>query len=244
MGSVAAARITRYDERCLSDMKLDELLLNELDDLATKERERHIGTCLRCHRRFQELAEDRAGFDIPLSPSVSQKSRSSRWLGVSASILVAASALFFLSRSDEPEIRRKGSLSLTLEVKQGARTFLATQKDPLSPGDVVQFIVPPQPGRHLAIFNIEASQKVTVFYPYGQDLTSPLGISRKGNYRVPGAIVLDESQGQETIFAMVCDDPIQLRLIENKIENLGLDKIAVPDSCDSATHRFTKGASR
>jgi hypothetical protein len=145
-----------------------------------------------------------------------------RWL-VPAGALAAAAAvlLVFLRRGDSPkhedDIQIKGEgVALIIHLATSGQSQQLGDGDTVKPGDRIRFEVDaPKPG-YVAIFGVDGSGKVTLYYPEG-----PTAAKYDPEDRLmPGALQLDATPGDERFmlfyspkpFATTTQNPSELKL--------------------------------
>jgi hypothetical protein len=133
-----------------------------------------------------------------------------RWL-VPAGALAAAAAilLVFLRRDDSPptldeDIQFKGDgVALIIHLATSGQSQLLDDGDLVKPGDRIRFEVDaPKPG-YVAIFGLDGSGKLTLYYPEGEQAAK----YDPENRLVPGAIELDATPGDELFMVYYSDKP-------------------------------------
>jgi hypothetical protein len=133
-----------------------------------------------------------------------------RWL-VPAGALAAAAAilLVFLRRNDSPptldeDIQFKGDgVALIIHLATSGQSQLLDDGDLVKPGDRIRFeIDAPKPG-YVAIFGVDGSGKLTLYYPEGAEAAK----YDPENRLMPGAIELDATPGDERFMVFYSDKP-------------------------------------
>jgi hypothetical protein len=138
--------------------------------------------------------------------------------------LAAAAAVALLARPavDEGGTRVKGSAHVAYHVKRGDRVFRGSTEQPLHPGDLLRFTATTDRARHLAIFSLDAHGTATVYYAprLATDVVGP-----GTDLPLETSVELDDSMGEERLFALFCDEPIG---VESVREGLAQARSIVP----------------
>lgn len=221
LGTLRAGR-----EGCPSDLMLDRLCAGELSSEQQSELQSHLAACEVCPSR---VAQRQAGFeafpDLDTRPLLSaivrrvgeaQEAKQRRFsVGKVLAWLApvgAAVAVFLLigrGRDREPAddqesamTREKGSAALHVfrQVREGARESLSG--DSFRPGEALRFVVDLSKQAQISVVGIEASGALYVAWP--QDAGAVTLYSAGKGQALPGAVVLDESIGKETLYLVAC----------------------------------------
>ena len=151
--------------------------------------------------------------------------RSGPWRGWIAG--AAAAAAVWLAFSAMPDgasyrasdrgregVRLKGTVGLSVYVERNGHVERAASGDRFRPGERLRFEVDLPKDAEVMIIGREASGRVYPVFPTGPDVV------RSRPYRVgtdqilPGAVVLDDSRGKETLYLVTCDAPFDSRQIK------------------------------
>jgi hypothetical protein len=162
-------------EPCCSDLELDQLLLDELDDDHAARLRAHVAASPRCHARLMALQTVKQAWAErapPFAPATSTSGSASmptstsnsvislvdarqkrRWLFTrAATILAAAATVVIAVRQSGPEVRTKGPrLSVTLTTEQGGRMVDVFSGDGVVAGARVVAHVVVDQGAHVAV---------------------------------------------------------------------------------------------
>ena len=197
---------TRSDD-CLSDFALDRLV-------GEREAHPHLDSCERCAARVRELEQARDRFAaraVPLRP----KKRA--WPSIAGAALAASIAMMFLwPDGDRTGFRTKGGPQLTFYVKHGEQVRRGSDGESVAPKDAIRFAYSAEKPYHLAVFSIDANERVSLYYP-SEDGTRPEPPG--ADIALPLSTILDDSVGKETIWALFCEQPIDLAAIERALES-------------------------
>lgn len=142
-----------------------------------------------------------------------------RWL-VPAGALAAAAAVFLMFfRKDHPkapddDIQIKGDgVALIIHLATTNKSQVLDTGDPVKPGDRLRFeIDAPKPG-YVAIFGVDGTGKVSVYYPDGPDAAHYDPEDRL----VPGAIQLDATPGDEHFTLVYSDKPFATAILSGPL---------------------------
>lgn len=182
---------------CLSDLRLDELLANELasDDAAAAAR--HLGDCAQCRAREHELTADRARFRAAILP-LRRRRRTASTLGITAAIASAA-ALAIVARPPADATRTKGHARLGVIVVHGA-AHRAGPGELARPGDTLSYVVTTDRPAYVTIVSRDAAGRITTYVPAER---VPAG----SDLQLSTATVLDDTIGPEQLYGVFCVDP-------------------------------------
>jgi hypothetical protein len=198
-------------ETCLSDLRLDQLIRQELDAGSEAAARAHLAGCAVCEARVAQLEGFRAQFVATLSalPRPPAPARAQRWRwawisGASGLLAVAAAVLLFAHpfapRRDE--WRSKGQGHLRLFVARGNTVRPSASGDIVAPGDGLQFTYTLPERRFFALLGRDGRGTVSVFFPDGAQ-TVPLAPGR--DVSLPRSTILDDVLGQERLYGVFCE---------------------------------------
>lgn len=205
--------LTRVNEltstQCMSDLRIDQLLAEELDATERFAFHAHLAICASCRKRFAAIDAERAQF-ITVHPMVPEwlapepcRTKAVRYY---APLLVAAIALLALLRPGL-ELRTKGSEALGFYLKRGTEVRRGSRSEPVHPGDQLRFTYSAPRARYLAILSVDAAHQTSVYFPATKDAAQvEAGTERP----LPSAIELDAVLGSEQVLAVFCDHPFTL----------------------------------
>lgn len=228
----------RQGVSCLSDLQLDQLALGELTGVREDSARLHLSQCRTCEQAHERLTWARRQFETDVNvPNVAARlmakaaptSGASRWrpwvrlLAWPATVSAAAAlALVYMAPSPTAVplgtnngVRAKGSgLALSTYVKFAGQDQPGTlhMGQALGAGDRLQFRVSTKQAGHLAILSLDARGEVSVFYPPGAQ-TAPVPAGR--DQPLGTAVELDDSPGQETVVALLCEKPWPIAALVN-----------------------------
>lgn len=214
---------------CPSDLALDRMHAGELTGEAKTHIESHLRDCPICPQR---LAERATGFDAfpqldarPVLAAVhrriaeeSSASESRFSLKKLLAVLIPAAALGAVAvitviggsphapLSQGDGVREKGNAALHVYRQQGERSIEMLSGDTFSPGDHIRFAVDLPTRSYIGVLGVEASGALYVAWPQ-DDKAMTLLDAGKGQ-QLPGAVVLDEKPGRETLYLVACREPL------------------------------------
>ena len=243
---------SRKDD-CLSDLVLDQLRVGELGGEAEREALVHLDTCTRCAQRRDQLAEDAGAMEAqmpPLSietPSEDSESQPKRRRSLTAVVgtLAAAAAVVLLIRVAVPSqqagvdpgvthveessgTRTKGGFSVDFVVRREGRVFEGQTGEVVLPGDALRFSYSSVREGHLAILSVDGAQAVSVYYP----ATSSAEPVRSGSQQdLDSSVVLDDTLGRETVFAVLCERSTPIATLKRALEQ-ARDNPRFPAGCE------------
>jgi len=211
---------------CLSDLRIDRMLAGDLDGRESERARDHAAGCAACAARVAAFEAARAATppDIDMeairriagAPSASVARRSWRGLWPSLGLAAAAgtAALIVVARPRAPAhdetTRTKGSARVGFFVKHGDAVRRGGPGEPVSPGDLVRFVVSTPRPAHLAIVGLDAGGAASVYFP-------PAGaadtVAAGTDVELPRATLLDDTLGPETVAAFFCERAVDVTTI-------------------------------
>ncbi len=201
---------------CPSDLALDRLVARELDATATTQLEAHVAGCASCQARLTTLRQGWAAHpavdERKLLAHIRQAAAAepTPWwrrlqlpaLGAVLATGVMVVALWRAPPTTDDGLRAKGGLLLrvyraTAEGNAEALESGAT----LRGGDRLRFVADFPANGMAAIVGVEASGALYVAWPTEQ---SAAAVKKGVGVELPGAVALDDSSGDETLFLVHC----------------------------------------
>jgi Domain of unknown function (DUF4384) len=190
----------------------------------------HVAACERCQRRLDAISSaakaylasypadafarqvaaraqraDRAAVAERERPPNIARRRLFGGLGVLA-MAAGAIALWVRLPAPTPDaIRLKGGMTWSVFAKRGARAWPVVEGETLKPGDQLAFTYSLSQDRFLWMLGIDDAGTIT---QYGPEAT-PVRLAR-GQGRVPFAIELDARPGEERLFALFSQAPLDV----------------------------------
>ncbi len=220
-------------EDCLSDYRLDALRLGALATDARAAAETHLRECTRCGARLAELEADAATFATP-------KVRARAWMGVVATLALAACVVLWVRRAPPVEVaegvRLKGGAHVELFVEHHGRVRRAGLDETVEPGDKLQFAAVSREPAYVAVVSIDGAGAHNVYYAGAQQVEPA---SQGEATPLPVSIVLDGVLGPERIWAFVCRTPQREGDLRERLARDGA-AIATPPDCTRSELRITK----
>jgi hypothetical protein len=222
---------------CLSDLRLDQLLARELEPARLAEAERHLAGCPLCTARRAERERDRQLFRDTAPALFSERHpaagtrRRRLWFGTAA--LAAAAVMVLVVRLRAPEtITGKGTSHLRFFVHDGVAGTVAegAPGQRVHPGDRIRFGVDRAAGHlgtHVALLGHDAAGRTSIYFPDGA-AAAPLPETTDG--LLPYSILLDETLGLETIYALYCPQAVPLGPLQAALARSGA-AVVWPPSC-------------
>jgi hypothetical protein len=212
---------------CLSDLRIDRMLAGDLDGGERERARDHIADCTACASRVAAIEAARAATPphleairrIAAAPPARFARRTWGWPLLGVALAAGAAMLVVVVRPHAPRpggggeqatdeaTRLKGSAHLGFFVKHGNFVRRGGPGEPVSPGDLVRFVVSTPRPAHLAIVGVDERAVASVYFPVaGAADTVPAGT----DVELPRATLLDDTLGGETIAAYFCERAIDL----------------------------------
>ena len=242
---------------CISDLSFDAWRADELGAERVGELERHLVDCGRCRQRQQDLERQAARF-LAKAPSLAAREHARgeivqptlsmggkrsrrRWLIPSALAFSAAATLALLLRpSPRPgQITEgthiKGQSHITFHVQHGGSVQPGTEGHVVFPGDQLRFSATTAKPAHLAILSLDGAHVASVYFPPGPT-SQRFGVV--SNQPLDSSVVLDDTLGQERLWALFCDRPFALEPLRSRLEREGT--LHAPEGCSMEEHTILK----
>ena len=166
--------------------------------------------------RLAELEADSRAFLIQHPPGrlvaryEKEHGRGRLWRTVAfiagTSLAAATAGLLVFVRPDD-SLRAKGGVALSVYRKRGESAVKLGPGEPVAAGDSVRFEVRAAAGGYAAVIGRDATGKVSVYHPFGQDAPAPY------DPKAPlfsETIELDASPGPEVLYALYGPAPFGL----------------------------------
>jgi hypothetical protein len=202
----------RRKEGCLSDLAVDRLLRNELDEPAAVAARSHAASCELCRARVGEVESLRATFQAAPPPLRRPRPRR-RWaralMGAGAG-LAAAAVLVILWRDDEGT-RLKGGRSVSFYVQHNDQLRLGHSGERVAPGDYVQLVYSGAAPLYGAILSVDGAHHVSRYFP---DDTRAAALPPGQAQRFPRSTQLDDVLGHESLYALLCPEALPLEPLQ------------------------------
>ena len=244
---------------CLSALRLDRFLAGELAPAEAEEVRGHLDGCARCAAALAglEAARDATRLpplravapDAPAAPAV-RLTRRRRVVATLLGGLAAAAGLLVALRggpeAGPEEVRLKGrqaALAFGVYVLHDGAVRRAGPGEVLAPGDALRFAVQaPGPG-YLAVLSLDPAGKASVYYPAGGRAEPVAPAALGGEVALPLATRLDATVGEERLYALFCERPVELEPVRAALEGAGRlegDAVAGPGAAPPAGCQVTR----
>ena len=224
---------------CLSALRLDRFLMEELDEADAAEVRAHLGGCARCTNAAAGLREGRESAQLPplrLVP-LADKPRANWRLraGAAAVGLAAAASLLFAVRRIEPNERLKGSgPGLSMYVQHGDEVRRAGPDEVVAAGDAVRFAVTTPVSAYVAILSLDPNGRGSIYYPLGARAQE---VSAGSEVPLPLGTRLDASLGVERVVGLFCTSAVELEPVRAAWE---AGAVHIPPGCQVTRWSFVK----
>ena len=250
-------------EQCISNLRFDALAADELDASERQALEQHVMRCVRCHARERALSELRDRFDaqergrVPADPIASGvRGKPRTWLAavaVTVAVAAAAALLALSPRGDgasavAPTERTKGGEHIAFFLKRGDHVQRGAREQNVQPGDKLRFLYSAPRARYLAIVSLDSRHQVSIFYPESERAER---IEPGVDVALPSAVELDGALGEERVYALFCDVPLELAGLRAELGKQGaafgapagctMDALVLRRAVGSATRPFDQG---
>ena len=199
-------------EGCLSDLRLDQLIRQELDAGREATARAHLAACDVCRAHVAQLERFRAQFvgglsalPSPREPARTRARRPILIAGGGGFLAAAAAAVLLFANPFAPSgntWRTKGQGHLRLFVGRGDAVRPAASGDVVAPGDGLQLTYTLSQRRFFALLGRDARGTVNVFFPDGASMI-PLAPGR--NVSLPRSTILDDVLGEERLYGVFCE---------------------------------------
>ena len=251
----------RRPEQCISDLSFDAMAAGELQDAERQALQQHVSGCARCQARERALSDVSARFTaeqpgrVPadriasgVRPIASERakpsSRARTWLlAATVGVAAAAGALLAISPGVEPHPpseRVKGAEHIAFFLKRGDQVQRGAREQRVQRGDKLRFLYSAPRARYLAIVSLDSARQVSVFYPASERAER---IEPGIDVALPSAVELDDALGEERVYALFCDAPLELASLRAELGKQGA-AFAAPAGCvmDALMLRRASGA--
>jgi hypothetical protein len=183
----------------------------------------HLDACERCRQRLGEWERAEGKFRSEVFPATEEKvverlsgSRAGfrgfftypRLAAVSAAVLAVVLAVFLWHPGDRGStyIGIKGTVGLEVYCQRADRVFRVQPGDTLLPRDRIRFAVSTAGPGHFMIVSVDQRGEVSLFHPSG-----PVP---GGRMELEGSTILDESKGDERIYALFSEQVIDFNSVQ------------------------------
>jgi Putative zinc-finger len=245
---------------CVSDLTFARFSAGELAPDELSSLEAHLAGCDACTSKKRQLAASDAAF-LAVAPTLAalqkravpatsdvvrpRAGRAWRWFSAGAAVAAAAALVlvvhppsqFGAVDGDSVGTRLKGGARMGFFVARGGAVFRGQDSDPVYPGDRLRFVLSTNAPRHVAILSRDGAGVVSVYYPAG---TSSARFEALRDYALDSSIELDDTLGEETIYALFCAEPFELLPLRQELERAAT--LSERAGCTVDTLRLTKQA--
>jgi hypothetical protein len=194
---------------CLSDLRIDELLADELAAETATAATAHLGACARCRDRERELIDDRTRFRAAMPPL--RRRRRGIYATACAALAAAAVLALVLRGGGGDETRTKGGAHLGLIIVRGRAVHPGGPGELVHRGDTLSYVVTTAEPAYVAVASRDGAGRVSIYVPSehvaaGRDIQLSL------------ATVLDATLGTEQLVAVFCAAPIADAVVTSALD--------------------------
>jgi hypothetical protein len=233
---------------CTSALRLDRWMAGELPRTEADALAGHVAACARCRDAVQAIEEERDRTELPPLRSTPAPARSSEgrawrawtWRSAfAAGALAAVAAVVVLVVPHDGGgggDRLKGSAPvLSMYVQHAGEVRRAGAGSRVTPGDSVRFAVSMRGPAYVAVLTLDPAGRASVYFP-GGERAEP--VNAGAEVALPLATRLDDTVGQEQVFGLFCDRPVELEPLRAKLRAVasGFD----PPGCQVTRWTFEK----
>ncbi|MBW1873213.1 MAG: zf-HC2 domain-containing protein, partial [Deltaproteobacteria bacterium] len=241
---------------CPSEINLDRFHFGELPAEENNRIKEHLATCLECRQRltlrekgfdaFTELDRQTMRHKIEAACRPEEKSSPGlltfNWLRWEIAIAATAVLILFVTiglavwhEPGQDQLRTKGTLQLSIYREHKGRVEQVVNGDVFNPGDRLRFEVDLVRAGNILIVGVEQSGRMYTLFPTDGSKTSK-SISKGLGQKLPGAIRLDDSLGEEWVHLVHCQQPFEAA----QLKITGPGGIAAPADCRVRSFRIRK----
>lgn len=230
------------EQQHLSDLLLDRILVGEDVGAARA----HLDACAECRARLEAL--DRAALEFRrTAPIQMMAARTRRRLNATprmifsslGAIAAAAIVLLLVVRPDDPDVRLKGGVALSVYRQRDAAAESLLPHARVRPGDALRFGVKSPRAGFAAVASIDGAGVVTIYAPPGPELEA---IAAGKEQLLDGTVELDATLGQERLIAFVCKDALRTGEVRAAIERARADAEHAVGGCAATSFVVEKVA--
>lgn len=213
------------DEACPSALAFDRWLADELGPAKVEELERHLATCARCQSSIREVRLARAAFSGEPPPWLAQplvsppapadgRSRRGAIAAVVGGVGLAAVIVLWARGPAESRLdvgsattRSKGTARVSLFVQHAGAVRLASDGEHVLPGDAIEFAYSTDRSEYLAVVSVDGADHASAYYAREG---RAVRVEAARGVPVDQSTVLDATLGEEVLYALFCDHPIEV----------------------------------
>jgi hypothetical protein len=203
----------------------DRLLAGELDAAREQHLAEHVRGCARCAPLLAELRRGRDAFSQVVPEAILQRVQEHAtprrvlraWTTpmLAAASLVLAYVAWPKQSQETPSVRTKGGVQLAFYVLHEGAVRPGADGEHVQPGDRIEFRYTSARDAFLAIVSIDAARKASVYYAESDRAAEIPAASRAVLDR---STLLDDTLGQELVYALACSRPIPLAPVLQALE--------------------------
>ncbi|MBL8952403.1 MAG: DUF4384 domain-containing protein [Myxococcaceae bacterium] len=201
--------------RPIPEALLERYLANDLGPDERRSVDERLAASAPDRARLDAMRADSAAFLIkhppgPVAAKLAEPSRARGFIGWLAPLALAAAAFIavvMLKPPPEPDIGLKGDVALAVFRQTEGGAERVESGATLKAGDKLRFEVRAKEAGYVAIVSRDGAGAVTVYYPF-QGTTS--AAYRPEEALLPGAIALDETPGEEVVWAVYATKAFEL----------------------------------
>jgi len=228
---------------CHSALRLDSWMAGELAPAEADALAAHVVGCAGCRTVVEELEQARTEPLPPLraaEPAVTPRPARAwrRWAGAGGALAAAAAAagLFLLDPPAPAGTRTKGAApALAMYVRHGGDVRRAAPGEKVAAGDAVRFAVSlPEPA-YVAVLSLDPAGHASVYFPEGERAAQ---VQAGTEVALPLATRLDATMGEEQVFGLFCDRPLELAPVRALVDAAAAG--AAPAGCQVTRWTFVK----
>lgn len=263
MNQQALEKLRAGNASCPSDLDLDQLHQGELLAQVAARISEHVTGCTMCTARmesrkagWQEIADVDprsllAGIRRRLDEEqVAQTQRSfwRRFAFILTPVVAAAAvlAIVVIGKRDTSSptgdgdglgVREKGGIALKVHRFANGQSQRVLSGERFVPGDRLRFVIDLPAAGNVNVLGVESSGNLYVAWPIGEGSSTlrPAGKDQE----LPGAVVLDNSAGRETMYLVHCPQSALVPSASCKTSGPGTP-LACPPSCASTPFVLNK----
>lgn len=194
---------------CPSDLALDRLAAGELAERGPVEA--HLASCQTCAARWAVRTRGWSATPVDPRPLLAAVRRAESapaprrwWWWVAAAVPVVVAGVVAAVGASGPGTRHKGEgppLALTVFRFEAGVARKVPSGTAFSAGDRLRFVVDLPSAGSVGILGVDSKRRLYVAWPRpGDDPSRPAG----AQLELPGAVALDDSAGDETLFLVHC----------------------------------------
>lgn len=192
------------NEGCLSDLRLDAIVIGEATREEREEANEHLAGCTVCSARLASFERDARSFSVPF-PARKVVPFKRAWVGISALALAAALFLFLRTQQEQDATRLKGTpAGMGFFIEHDGQVRRGLPGEQVEPGDKLQFVVATRTAAYVAVISVDGAGTANVYYTSNAPVAPTTG---NVETPLPSSVLLDDVLGKESLWGLVCDAP-------------------------------------